>query len=41
MFHKVLLAPSKCLFKWIKVDKSDYLKKRLHDFKDSFYFGIA
>ena len=22
----MLLAPSKCLFKWIKVDKQDYLK---------------
>ena len=26
-FHKVLLAPSKCLFKWIKVDKRHYFKK--------------
>ena len=37
---KVLMAQSKCLFKWIKVDKQDYLKKRPHDFKNSFYFGI-
>ena len=22
-FHKLLLAPSKCLFKWIKVSNSD------------------
>ena len=39
-FHKVLLAPSKCLFKWIKMDKLDYLKKGSRHFKNSFYFGI-
>ena len=36
-FHEVLLAPSKCLFKWINVD---YPKKRPRDFKNSFYFVI-
>ena len=40
-FHKVLLASSKCLFWWIKVDKLDYLKIRPRDFKNSFYFGIV
>ena len=41
IFHKVLLAPSKCLSKGIKVDKLDYLKSHPRDFKNSFYFGIV
>ena len=40
-FHKVPLAPSMCLFKWIKVDKLDDLKIGSRDFKNSFYFGIV
>jgi hypothetical protein len=40
-FHKVPLAPSMCLFKWIKVDKLDYLKIGSRNFKNSFYFGIV
>ena len=40
-FQKVLLAPSKCLFRWIKVDKLDYLKNRPCDFKNSFLGGIV
>ena len=43
MCHYVILsksqAPSKCLFKWIKVDKYYYLKNRPHNFKNTFYFG--
>ena len=41
LIEKMILAPSKCLFKWIKGDKKDYLKKRPRDFKNSFYFGIV
>ena len=39
-FHEVLLALSMSLFRWIKADKYNYLKKNSHDFKNSFYFGI-
>ena len=39
-FHEVILALSMCLFRWIKVDKQDYLKKGSRDFKNYFYFGI-
>ena len=30
--HEVLLALSMCLFRWIKMDKYDYLKKGSHNF---------
>jgi hypothetical protein len=40
-FHKVPLAPSMCLFKWIKVDKLDYLKIGSSDFKNYFYFRMV
>jgi hypothetical protein len=39
--HIGVLTPSKCLFKWIKVDKKDYPKKHRRDFKNYFYFGIV
>ena len=38
--HEVLLALSMCLFRWIKVDKQEYLKKGSCNFKNYFYFGI-
>ena len=36
--HKVPLAPSKCLSKWTKVDKWDYLQNGPKDFFFSFCF---
>ena len=39
--QNVALAPSMCSFKWIKMDKFDYLKIGSRDFKNSFYFGIV
>jgi hypothetical protein len=33
-------APSKCLSKWIKVDKWDYLKNPSHELKNSFCLGF-
>ena len=35
------LAPSMCLFTWIKVDKLDFLKIGSCYFKNSFNFGIV
>ena len=40
-FYKVPIASSKCSFMWIKVDKQDYFKISLRNFKNSFYFGIV
>ena len=37
----MLLAPSKCFFKWIKVDELNYLKKRPPNFKNYLYFEIV
>ena len=39
--HKVPLAPSKRLFIWIKMNKYDYFKINMGNFKNSFYFGIV
>ena len=36
--HKVPLAPSKCLSKWIKVDKWDYFQNGPQDFFSLFSF---
>ena len=38
--HKVPLAPSKCLSKWIKVDKWDYFQNGSQDFFFSFLFSL-
>ena len=38
---KVPLAPSKCLSKWIKVDKWDYIKKGSQIFFFSFIFQFS
>ena len=37
---KVPLAPSKCLSKWIKVDKWDYFQNGSQDFFFSFLFSL-
>ena len=39
--QNMALAPSMCLFKWIKMDRLDYLKIGSRDFKKSFYFLIV
>ena len=38
--HNLSQAPSKCLFKWIKVDKWDYFKNPSQEFKKSFCSGF-